>query len=129
MDAHLGAKELDLQSMKIINIHKKEGLNVVFVAISRAAFNKACSYLVVSAPPELLLGATNYGVVVDLWSVACILAELLVGKPIMPGRTEYMQQPKLRTQNKCLRECETLVMEDKTTFGGKGSQLGLETIS
>lgn len=39
-------------------------------------------------PPELLLGATYYGVGVDLWSAGCILAELLAGKPIMPGRTE-----------------------------------------
>lgn len=41
-------------------------------------------------PPELLLGATDYGVGVDLWSAGCILAELLAGKPIMPGRTEVM---------------------------------------
>lgn len=39
-------------------------------------------------PPELLLGATSYGVAVDLWSTGCILAELYAGKPIMPGRTE-----------------------------------------
>ncbi|RWW14130.1 hypothetical protein GW17_00022121 [Ensete ventricosum] len=39
-------------------------------------------------PPELLLGATEYGVAVDLWSTGCILAELLSGRPIMPGRTE-----------------------------------------
>ncbi|KAL2894291.1 hypothetical protein RDABS01_010200, partial [Bienertia sinuspersici] len=38
--------------------------------------------------PELLLGSTEYGVAVDLWSVGCILAELFIGKPIMPGRTE-----------------------------------------
>ncbi|ONM19835.1 hypothetical protein ZEAMMB73_Zm00001d004950 [Zea mays] len=42
-------------------------------------------------PSELLLGATNYGAVVDLWSVGCILAELLSGKPIMLGRTEVEQ--------------------------------------
>lgn len=42
-------------------------------------------------PPELLLGATNYGVSVDLWSTGCILAELYAGKPIMPGRTEVLQ--------------------------------------
>lgn len=41
-------------------------------------------------PPELLLGATDYGVTVDLWSAGCILAELFVGKPIMPGRTEVV---------------------------------------
>ena len=39
-------------------------------------------------PPELLLGATEYGVGVDLWSAGCILAELFAGKPIMTGRTE-----------------------------------------
>lgn len=41
-------------------------------------------------PPELLLGATDYGVAVDLWSAGCILAELFAGKPIMPGRTEVV---------------------------------------
>eukprot|EP00245_Coleochaete_scutata_P014763 TRINITY_DN6380_c0_g1_i1.p1 TRINITY_DN6380_c0_g1~~TRINITY_DN6380_c0_g1_i1.p1 ORF type:complete len:842 (-),score=166.79 TRINITY_DN6380_c0_g1_i1:259-2784(-) len=46
-------------------------------------------------PPELLLGATNYGVAVDLWSTGCILAELLAGKPIMPGRTEVEQLHKI----------------------------------
>ncbi|XWS37073.1 hypothetical protein CRYUN_Cryun19dG0011600 [Craigia yunnanensis] len=46
-------------------------------------------------PPELLLGATYYGVGVDLWSAGCILAELLSGKPIMPGRTEVEQLHKI----------------------------------
>ncbi|KAF5730983.1 serine/threonine-protein kinase [Tripterygium wilfordii] len=46
-------------------------------------------------PPELLLGATYYGVSVDLWSAGCILAELLAGKPIMPGRTEVEQLHKI----------------------------------
>ncbi|XVE89811.1 hypothetical protein DITRI_Ditri20bG0024400 [Diplodiscus trichospermus] len=45
--------------------------------------------------PELLLGATDYGVGVDLWSAGCILAELLAGKPIMPGRTEVEQLHKI----------------------------------
>ncbi|KAK9045743.1 hypothetical protein V6N11_051651 [Hibiscus sabdariffa] len=46
-------------------------------------------------PPELLLGATYYGVGVDLWSAGCILAELLSGKPIMPGKTEVEQLHKI----------------------------------
>lgn len=44
-------------------------------------------------PPELLLGATHYGVGIDLWSAGCILAELLTGKPILPGRTEVFWFP------------------------------------
>uniref|UniRef100_A0A1D1XSI3 [RNA-polymerase]-subunit kinase n=1 Tax=Anthurium amnicola TaxID=1678845 RepID=A0A1D1XSI3_9ARAE len=46
-------------------------------------------------PPELLLGAIHYGVGVDLWSAGCILAELLAGKPIMPGRNEVEQLHKI----------------------------------
>ncbi|KAJ4701039.1 Serine/threonine-protein kinase [Melia azedarach] len=41
--------------------------------------------------PELLLGATNYGVGIDLWSAGCLLAEMFAGRPIMPGRTEVEQ--------------------------------------
>ncbi|ERN20499.1 hypothetical protein AMTRI_Chr01g112000 [Amborella trichopoda] len=46
-------------------------------------------------PPELLLGATEYGVAVDLWSTGCILAELFACKPILPGRTEVEQLHKI----------------------------------
>lgn len=38
--------------------------------------------------PELLLGSTDYGVGIDLWSAGCLLAEMFSGRPIMPGRTE-----------------------------------------
>ncbi|KAL0304596.1 UNVERIFIED_CONTAM: protein IMPAIRED IN BABA-INDUCED STERILITY 1 [Sesamum calycinum] len=46
-------------------------------------------------PPELLLGSTDYGASVDLWSVGCLLAELLTGKPILQGRTEVEQLHKI----------------------------------
>ncbi|WVZ88853.1 hypothetical protein U9M48_035321 [Paspalum notatum var. saurae] len=46
-------------------------------------------------PPELLLGATEYGAAVDMWSTGCIVAELFAGKPIMPGRTEVEQIHKI----------------------------------
>lgn len=40
--------------------------------------------------PELLLGATDYGVGIDLWSAGCLMAEMFAGRPIMPGRTEVI---------------------------------------
>ncbi|CAA0218967.1 unnamed protein product [Arabidopsis thaliana] len=46
-------------------------------------------------PPELLLGATEYGASVDLWSVGCVFAELLIGKPVLQGRTEVEQLHKI----------------------------------
>merc|ERR1719473_2687306 len=42
-------------------------------------------------PPELLLGATMYGPAIDLWSAGCIFAELLLRKPILPGKNEFEQ--------------------------------------
>ncbi|XP_016447040.1 protein IMPAIRED IN BABA-INDUCED STERILITY 1 [Nicotiana tabacum] len=46
-------------------------------------------------PPELLLGATDYAASVDLWSVGCVFAEILTGKPILQGRTEVEQLHKV----------------------------------
>ncbi|OAY47575.1 protein IMPAIRED IN BABA-INDUCED STERILITY 1 [Manihot esculenta] len=46
-------------------------------------------------PPELLLGSTDYGASVDLWSVGCVFAELLLGKPVLQGRTEVEQLHKI----------------------------------
>ena len=42
-------------------------------------------------PPELLLGETCYGTAVDLWSAGCILAEIILGRPIFTGKTEIDQ--------------------------------------
>ncbi|RDY05784.1 putative serine/threonine-protein kinase, partial [Mucuna pruriens] len=45
--------------------------------------------------PELLLGDTDYGVGVDLWSAGCLLPEMFKGIPIMPARTEVEQLHKI----------------------------------
>jgi len=41
--------------------------------------------------PEILLGSTKYTKGVDMWSLGCILGELLGGKPMFPG-TSTMNQ-------------------------------------
>ncbi|TVU08993.1 hypothetical protein EJB05_42427, partial [Eragrostis curvula] len=41
--------------------------------------------------PELLYGSTNYGQEIDLWSLGCILAELLNLEPIFPGISDIDQ--------------------------------------
>lgn len=47
--------------------------------------------------PEVLLGATNYAWPVDLWSVGCIMAELILGRPIFPGTGELDQLDRIFT--------------------------------
>ena len=42
-------------------------------------------------PPEILLGAVQYGTAVDVWSAGCILAELMLGKPLFAAKTELDQ--------------------------------------
>ena len=41
--------------------------------------------------PEVLLGATHYAPAVDMWSVACIFAELVRKQAIFPGDSELQQ--------------------------------------
>jgi serine/threonine protein kinase len=41
--------------------------------------------------PELLLGQKKYLYSVDMWSVGCIMAELIIGKPIFKGAKEAQQ--------------------------------------
>ena len=35
--------------------------------------------------PELIFGATDYTTAIDIWSVGCVTAELLLGQPLFPG--------------------------------------------
>eukprot|EP01059_Diplonema_ambulator_P008501 TRINITY_DN18139_c0_g1_i3.p1 TRINITY_DN18139_c0_g1~~TRINITY_DN18139_c0_g1_i3.p1 ORF type:complete len:372 (+),score=123.70 TRINITY_DN18139_c0_g1_i3:105-1220(+) len=42
-------------------------------------------------PPELLLLSNHYTPAVDMWSIGCILAELINRKPLFPGR-DYINQ-------------------------------------
>ncbi|ETV77408.1 CMGC/CDK/CRK7 protein kinase, variant [Aphanomyces astaci] len=42
-------------------------------------------------PPELLMGCTAYDYSIDMWSVGCIFAELLLGKAPLQGRNELEQ--------------------------------------
>lgn len=41
--------------------------------------------------PEILLGSQKYTKGVDMWSLGCILGELLLGKPIFPGTSTLNQ--------------------------------------
>ena len=37
--------------------------------------------------PEIVLGSNKYSKAVDMWSVDCILAEIINGKALFPGKS------------------------------------------
>lgn len=41
--------------------------------------------------PEILLGSTRYTKGVDMWSIGCILGEMLGGQPMFPGKSTVNQ--------------------------------------
>lgn len=45
--------------------------------------------------PELLLGCEAYDTAIDMWAVGCILGELLLYKPLLPGKDEDTQLEKI----------------------------------
>ncbi|KAI4874186.1 hypothetical protein NFI96_018989, partial [Prochilodus magdalenae] len=45
--------------------------------------------------PEILLGSTRYTKGVDMWSVGCILGEMLLGRPLFPGTSTINQIEKI----------------------------------
>ncbi|KAI0053123.1 Pkinase-domain-containing protein [Auriscalpium vulgare] len=46
-------------------------------------------------PPELLLGARHYGGEIDLWGVGCVLGEMFLRHPILPGTSDLDQLEKI----------------------------------
>ena len=41
--------------------------------------------------PELLVGDTQYGPAVDVWAIGCVVAELICGQALWPGRSDVDQ--------------------------------------
>jgi serine/threonine protein kinase len=39
--------------------------------------------------PELILGKKDYGPSVDIWSLGCLMAEILLLEPLFPGSTDF----------------------------------------
>jgi len=74
--------------------------------------------------PEILLGSTRYTKGVDMWSIGCILGELLGGQPMFPGESTMNQLEKIlevsgkptREDIKAIRSRFTSEMLDSITI-------------
>lgn len=41
--------------------------------------------------PELMFAATEYTNSIDVWSVGCVIAEMVLGEPVFPGESSVDQ--------------------------------------
>ena len=57
--------------------------------------------------PEVILGV-KYGTPMDIWSFACIVVEMLIGRPIFAGEDE---QEQLEMKKEYIQKIQTVVME------------------
>jgi serine/threonine protein kinase len=39
--------------------------------------------------PELLVGSKKYDQAIDIWAVGCMIPEMLTGRPLFPGNSNY----------------------------------------
>uniref|UniRef100_A0A8C6DNP1 Cyclin-dependent kinase 7 n=1 Tax=Moschus moschiferus TaxID=68415 RepID=A0A8C6DNP1_MOSMO len=90
--------ETDLEDLKPNNLLLDENgvlkLADFGLAKSFGSPSRAYTHQVVTRwyrAPELLFGARMYGVGVDMWAVGCILAELLLRVPFLPGDSDLDQ--------------------------------------
>ena len=41
--------------------------------------------------PECMVGSRDYGTAIDIWSAACVIGELILGKPLFKGEMAHSQ--------------------------------------
>jgi len=89
----------DLKSSNILLNHDGE-LKICDFGLSRQYGSPLKPYTPVVVTlwyraPELLLGAKEYSTAIDMWSVGCIMAELIAKEPLFRGKSELEQLDKI----------------------------------
>jgi len=81
----------DLKPQNLL-INEQKELKLADFGLARAFGNttRAYSNEVVTLwyrPPDVLLGSQQYNTSIDVWSAGCIIAEMVTGRPLFPGRS------------------------------------------
>ena len=89
-------RDIKPQNILVYKFEKSIGIKLADFGLARSCSLPAEKYTKDAVTlwyraPELLFGFDKYSYGVDIWSVGCIMAELLFGKPFFPGKNEEDQ--------------------------------------
>jgi len=76
LDSECHVKLADFGLARSVAFNEEEGVEPVLTEYVATRWYRA---------PEILLGSKKYTKAIDMWSIGCILGELIVGKAIFPG--------------------------------------------
>jgi len=83
----------DLKPENIL-LKKEDRTSIKVIDFGSSCFDDQRIYTYIQSrfyrAPEVILGS-KYGMPIDMWSLGCILAELLTGYPLLPGEDENDQ--------------------------------------
>ncbi len=91
--AYLHDRKIVHRDLKTSNLlYSNEGiLKICDFGLARKAAQSLMTQEVITMwyrPPELLLGEYNYSTELDIWSVGCIMAELVLRDAMFKGKSE-----------------------------------------
>lgn len=86
------------RDLKLANIAVNEDveLRILDFGLARTQTEEMTGYVATRwyRAPEIMLSWMRYDQTVDMWSIGCILGEMITGKPLFPGK-DYMDQLRL----------------------------------
>ena len=60
--------------------------------------------------PELVLGFSDYSEAVDIWSIGCLIGEMIIRKPMFPGKN-------MQDQLRLIAQFSGFKMKEAECFG------------
>jgi len=93
----IGIMHRDIKPQNILINYKTEEIRITDFGLSRTFVlpMRSWTHEVVTLwyrPPEVLMGAASYSLSVDIWSIGCVIAEMLNNnRPLFSGQSEISQ--------------------------------------